>query len=487
MKLFIQVFCLLGLLSRLFADSSCGTPDTVADDGSSDFSVNEAGSNPSGENNWRRDDSSNNYSNADILEILGKFESRISEQLTGVEQRLEQKITGVEQRLEQKIARVEQKMDGLEQNLTSKIDDLKETVLLTNAFALLDHLNPPVLANSDEIHDAILKGFPCTYTYIQRESKYYVVTAKHCVFSTILTSRDHPAFAVFPEEAVMLGIEQVGFSNATTPNEEHTGTDFVIAELAQPPNVSTIPLYPDINLSLHHPDCANHRILVVGRGVSGSVIGEGVALYKAKDASFFRTVMVSGEPGNSGTLLYSSASCGTLARHMPFGVFKGTYNLETAPRLPLPRLHGQITPLPPFDSISWHASIKWNRGSGNKIIPIHWGKCTDRQYVDGKRTESETPVGQTTENDNVKSPNPTGGMMTKLKKKHSGDVDPSKLLFMAIPERETNATFVPVASSIDFERVSGFKVVGPEVYGVFLDEKQKTVFNYCVQPRFDGE
>lgn len=124
--------------------------------------------------------------------------------------------------------------------LDGKIDNVTALIRRTNHLALLDYVKPAVLVNNpDDKNDAILFGSKCTFTYMKHNNRYFVVTVKHCCFPVnITTGTNDTFFATFPEEAIKLGITQVGFLNTTnhpTSPPTFVAEDFVIAEITVPP------------------------------------------------------------------------------------------------------------------------------------------------------------------------------------------------------------------------------------------------------------
>lgn len=226
--------------------------------------------------------------------------------------------------LGEKIDGLGARMDGLE----GKMDDLKSLVERTNPTAFLEQLNPPLVNTDEELTDAISRSTTCTWTYMKRGPTFYAVTAKHCMFSFVI---DKPAvtFATLPQATLEAGVAKVGFvpSPEKYSSKGFIGTDFAIVELKNTPNLTDsalnrIPDYPLVDLSKHSSARARTGI-ALGRGASANVIGKGIALVKTARnlPEHFTTVEEFAEPGHSGTLMFSSTSCGALKGGKPFAVF----------------------------------------------------------------------------------------------------------------------------------------------------------------------
>jgi hypothetical protein len=98
---------------------------------------------------------------------------------------------------------------------------------------------------------------------------------------------------------------------------------------------------------------------VAGKGASASVVGQGVALAKSNVSDHFKTVLLFGEPGHSGTLLFPSETCGILRQKEPFAIFVGIDNQTK---------RGLMVPFPQFDSIEWHDVYDLNKAPNSIIL-----------------------------------------------------------------------------------------------------------------------
>ena len=238
-----------------------------------------------------------------------------------------------------------------------------DALILTSPAALVERSLTSIQLEGDDatVLEAVRSGGASTFTYmLGPEGQKLAVSAAHCVDTHgIVTGESALAFMSTPKSLIGL-VDGVGI-----PRRHRIGTkatnipfrrDIAFLRLTSFPediDETALPVWNEAVIGA----VGITKVMVGGKSLSRNVYGTNCVRNGDGSLTF---LMESGEPGNSGTLMFRLDPDGTIT---PCGVFLGT-------RTPLKDvLRGVICPFPGFSDMAVHSlestdlnkiSVRWN-------------------------------------------------------------------------------------------------------------------------------
>jgi hypothetical protein len=238
-------------------------------------------------------------------------------------------------------------LSEMEARLNEQLNKLTERVTASMNLtpAGIVTINKPKVAPADE-DDALVEGTAATFTFVQHQPhgvrRFFAIGAAHCAF--YYKSLGEGTFVFLPESVARMEVSRVYYHPkmchpCITDAEDTYKMDFVAVEVSVPM------VDDDWKNCTRWPDAQNrpHSALVVaGKSNSGLVSGTNMCLKN----SYYAFVEQTGEPGQSGTLMFTDE--GLVA-----GVYGGVLNSKKKQQ---PR--AWICPLPSLNDLDSSSPVQ---------------------------------------------------------------------------------------------------------------------------------
>lgn len=273
-----------------------------------------------------------------IMTPVNELFNKLKESINELKNELKESLKTFERKVEKKLDNVEKKLEKKLDNVGKKVDVLLET----NPLACLKLAMPSLLTSDEGIQRAVHHGGTATWTIVKttvagQQTRYFAIGSKHCAFFYGYVQTGNvpgPHFVSLPQRIVDAGVIGVGILGyGRSILKEH---DAVAIELNNCPDgldAKKITIY-EVPETM-----GKSKGFVVGMSESGPILGK--SLVQANNHGHYIFVEDQGEPGNSGTLMFT-ADPKNPGKLQIFGTY---YGLDDDKGAGL-RSRGVVSPLP---------------------------------------------------------------------------------------------------------------------------------------------